>query len=67
VSERRLSRYDTVRTAAKAAQVHVAKGEHNLQRQRGQRQHRTVPSMVLNPAHPQFTTRPYYHASVSNI
>jgi len=50
VSERR--RYDTVRTAAKAAQVHVAEGEHNLQRQRDQRQHRTVPSMVLNPAHP---------------
>ena len=52
VSERRLSRYDTVRTAARAAQVHVAKGKHHLQRQRNQRQHRTVPSMVLNPTHP---------------
>src|SRR5262249_28581239 len=31
VSVRRQSRYDTVRTAAKAAQVHVAKGEHDLQ------------------------------------
>ena len=58
VSERRLSRYDTVRTATKTAQVHVAKGKHDLQRQRNQRQHRTVPSMVLNPAHPQFTTCP---------
>ena len=50
VSERRLSRYDTERTAASAAQVHMAEGEHELQRQRDQRQHRTVPSMVLNPA-----------------
>ena len=52
VSERRLSRYDTVRIATKTAQVHVAKGKHDLQRQRNQRQHRTVPSMVLNPTHP---------------
>ena len=58
VSERRLSRYDTVRTAARAAQVDVAKGKHYLKRQRNQRQHRTMPSMVSNPTHPQFTTSP---------
>src|SRR5262249_13764212 len=39
VSERRLSCYERARTAAKAAQVHVTKGQHDLERQRDQRQH----------------------------
>jgi hypothetical protein len=53
VRERHLSGYGDMRTAAEAVQMHVTKREHYLQRQRDQRQHRTVLSMVLNPAHPQ--------------
>jgi len=32
-------------------QVHVIESEHDLQRQRDQRQHRPVPLMAINPTH----------------
>ena len=34
-------------------QMHVIKGEHDLQRQRDQRQHAAMPLIANNPAHPQ--------------
>ena len=37
--------------------MHVPKGEHDLQRQRDQRQYRTPVSMAMNPAHPPSTPK----------
>ena len=58
VGEPDLLGYGGMRIASQGAQMQVTEGERDLQRQRNQRQHRSVLSMVLNPAHPQFTTYP---------
>ncbi len=43
---------DDVRIAAKPAQMHVAKRERDLKRQRDQRQRCAASFMAMNPAHP---------------
>jgi hypothetical protein len=45
-----------MRIARQAAQVHVTKGQRNLQRQRNQRQRRAISFMATNPAHPDIPT-----------
>jgi hypothetical protein len=43
-------------------QMDVTEGNHDLQRQRDQRQHRTVPSMATNKTHSPDATPPRPHA-----
>jgi hypothetical protein len=45
-----------MRIARQAAQVHVTKGQRNLQRQRNQRQCRAISFMATNRTHPDFPT-----------
>jgi len=59
VSEPRLLGYSVGRTDGQPAQMHVAKGERNLQRQRYQRQDRAAVLMAMNPPHPPFS--PWRH------
>ena len=48
--------YGGMRIARQAAQVHVTKGQRNLQRQRNQRQCRAISFMATNRTHPDFPT-----------
>jgi hypothetical protein len=41
-----------VRVLRYGPQMDVSEGDRDLERQRDQRQHRAVPSMTTNPAHP---------------
>ena len=41
-----------VRALRQSVQMDVAEGDHDLERQRDQRQHRAVSSMATNPTHP---------------
>jgi hypothetical protein len=48
-------------------QMYVVEGEHNLQRQRDQRQHNTVSLMPFEPAHPRMPPDASPHLRDANV